>query len=87
MALTVSHRPYHKGLTLLILSEQIKQNMRADPFVTKMELADLLQISPRWVARKMKDLQASGEIRRVGADKNGHWEVLEQSRSLAYGFF
>ena len=58
------------------LSEQIKQNMRADPFITKMELADLLQISPRWVARKMKDLQASGEIRRVGADKNGHWAVL-----------
>lgn len=26
------------------LSEQIKQNMRADPFITKMELADLLQI-------------------------------------------
>ena len=59
------------------LSEQIKQNMRADPFITKMELADLLQISPRWIARKMKDLQASGEIRRVGADKNGHWEVVE----------
>ena len=58
------------------LSEQIKQNMRADPFITKMELADLLQISPRWVARKMKDLQASGEIRRIGADKNGHWAVL-----------
>ena len=64
------------------LSEQIKQNMRADPFITKMELADLLQISPRWVARKMKDLQASGEIRRVGADKNGHWEVVEQSQSV-----
>ena len=59
------------------LSEQIKQSMRADPFITKMELADLLQISPRWVARKMKDLQSSGEIRRVGADKNGHWEVVD----------
>ena len=59
------------------LSEQIKQNMRADPFITKIELADLLQISPRWVARKMKDLQASGEICRIGADKNGHWEVCK----------
>ena len=29
----------------------------------------------------MKDLQSSGEIRRIGADKNGHWEVVEQSRS------
>ena len=59
------------------LSEQIKQNMKADPFITKMELADLLQISPRWIARKMKDLQASGEIHRVGADKNGYWEVCK----------
>ena len=55
---------------------QIKQNMNADPFITKMELADILQVSPRWIARKIKELQASGEIRRVGADKNGHWEVI-----------
>ena len=24
-----------------------------------------------------KELQEQGEIRRVGADKNGHWEVLK----------
>ena len=30
----------------------------------------------RWVARKMKDLKEAGEIRRVGADKNGYWEVV-----------
>ena len=64
------------------LSEQIKQNMRADPFITKMELADLLQISPRWIARKTKDLQASGEIRRIGADKNGHWEIVDRGRKI-----
>lgn len=29
----------------------------------------------------MKDLQASGEIRRVGADKNGHWEVVDSNES------
>jgi len=54
---------------------QIKQNMNADPFITKMELAEILQVSPRWIARKIKELQESGEIRRIGADKNGHWEV------------
>ena len=59
------------------LSLQIKQNMKADPFITKKELAELLQVSPRWIARKMKDLQAAGEIRRVGADKNGWWDVLK----------
>ena len=59
------------------LEMQIKQNMRADPFITKMELSELLQVSPRWIARKMKDLQTAGEIRRVGADKNGWWDVLK----------
>lgn len=58
------------------LALQIKSNLRADPFMTYVELAELLQVSESSIARKMKDLQASGEIRRVGADKNGHWEVV-----------
>jgi len=57
------------------LALQIKSNLNADPFMTYVELAELLQVSESSIARKMKDLQASGEIRRVGADKNGHWEV------------
>ena len=59
------------------LALQIKSNLNADPFVTYVELAELLQVSESSIARKMKDLQASGEIRRVGADKNGHWEVCK----------
>ena len=48
--------------------------------MTYVELAALLQVSESSIARKMKDLQASGEIRRVGADKNGHWEVVKNRR-------
>ena len=55
---------------------QIKENLKADPFITYVELADLLQMSQSTIARKVKDLQEAGEIRRVGADKNGHWDVL-----------
>ena len=62
------------------LALQIKSNLRADPFMTYVELAALLQVSESSIARKMKDLQASGEIRRVGADKNGHWEVVKNRR-------
>ena len=58
------------------LALQIKSNLRADPFMTYVELAELLQVSESSIARKMKDLQSAGEIRRVGADKNGHWEVV-----------
>ena len=59
------------------LALQIKSNLQADPFMTYLELAELLQVSESSIARKMKDLQALGEIRRVGADKNGHWEVCK----------
>ena len=45
--------------------------------MTYVELAELLQVSESSIARKMKELQASGEICRVGADKNGHWEVCK----------
>ena len=59
------------------LALQIKSNLNADPFMTYVELAELLQVSASSIARKIKYLQASGEIRRVGADKNGHWEVCK----------
>ena len=58
------------------LGIQIKMNLSADPFITYQELAENIQVSERSIARKMKDLQSAGEIRRVGADKNGHWEVV-----------
>ena len=59
------------------LGVQIKSNLSADPYVTYEELADILQVSPSSIARKMKELQAAGEIRRVGADKNGWWNLLK----------
>lgn len=59
------------------LALQIKENLKADPFITYGELAEILQVSQSSIARKMKELQSSGEIRRVGADKNGYWEVKD----------
>jgi DNA-binding Lrp family transcriptional regulator len=55
---------------------QIKANLKADPFITYNELAEILQVSPSSIARKMKALQEAGEIRRMGADKNGYWLVV-----------
>ena len=59
------------------LGVQIKVNLSADPFITYEELADVLQVSSSSIARKMKELQSAGEIRRVGAAKNGWWDVLK----------
>ena len=60
------------------LAVQIKANLEADPFITYVELSELLAIPPRTLARRMKEFQKAGEIRRVGADKNGYWEVISK---------
>ena len=59
------------------LGLQIKANLQADPFVTSKELSEILNIPLRTIERKMKALREAGQIRRVGAAKNGHWEVNE----------
>ena len=47
-----------------------------DPNVTIPQVAEKLGKHVRGIAKHFGNLQAEGYIRRVGADKNGHWEVL-----------
>ena len=58
------------------LALQIIANLKADPFVSYDELSELMGVPRRTVARRIKELADAGRIRRVGAAKNGHWEVL-----------
>ena len=53
--------------------------MKADPFVTADELADLLGVSRRTVLRAIAKLRQEGRIARVGSDKTGHWVVADTS--------
>lgn len=36
-------------------------------------------ISRATVANYMKSLNEAGEVKRVGSDKDGHWDVLKHS--------
>ena len=47
-----------------------------DPNVTIPQVAEKLGKHVRGIAKHFGNLQAEGYIRRVGADKGGHWEVL-----------
>ena len=47
-----------------------------DPNVTIPQVAEQLGKHVRGIAKHFANLQAEGYIRRVGADKGGHWEVL-----------
>ena len=59
-----------------VLSEAIKENLKADPFVTTDELAEILQLSRRTVSSELKRLSEIKAIERLGSRKTGYWKVL-----------
>jgi Fic family protein len=50
-----------------------------DNHVTRQEMADQMGKSVRSVARAIKRLQDSGRLKRIGSDKAGHWEIIDDS--------
>ena len=46
--------------------------------MTTAVLSSILGISERAVSKQLKNLQVQGRLRRIGPDKGGHWEVLEE---------
>ena len=46
--------------------------------MTTQELAEMLGISRRAVAKHIAALQASGRVLHIGPDKGGHWEIVEK---------
>ena len=51
-----------------------------NPYITQSELAKILEISLVHVNKNMKKLQEKGLIRRIGPDKGGHWEVVDNEQ-------
>ena len=56
--------------------DTVLQNIKADPFITAGEMAEILGVGLATVKRRLGKLQQEGRIKRVGSDKTGHWEVL-----------
>lgn len=50
--------------------------LTANPLLTRQQLADAIGKDIRTIGRALAKLQHAGNIRRVGSDKTGHWEVL-----------
>ena len=59
-----------------LLDLQILWNMKSNRFITGKELAVVLGREERTIERHIKSLREANIVNRVGADKNGYWDVL-----------
>ena len=57
--------------------ERILSYLRAEPSLTRRELAERTGITPDGIKYHLRELKAAGVIRRVGSDRAGRWEVLK----------
>lgn len=59
-------------------SQMIIDMIRQNPDVTTTEMAEKIGISRRSIAKITNKLQTDGVILRVGARKDGHWELVDR---------
>lgn len=64
------------GLNVGIKEKVILRRIAADPRVSARQLAQDMKLSGRQCERLLAQLRDKGYIRRVGANKNGFWEIL-----------
>ena len=76
----ITAKPYknHSKITVNLTKVQqgILEAIDKDKNISQTELAQKLSLTRETINRNMKKLKYQGLIKRVGADKNGYWEVL-----------
>lgn len=60
------------GTINIVLEEIKKQNN-----ITQKELAKNTNISLRTIKRVISDLKQNGQIKRIGSNKKGYWQILK----------
>jgi len=51
--------------------------MKENPNITTIELAEILEVSRRAIAKQIAKLKEQGKLKRVGPDKGGYWKVID----------
>jgi ATP-dependent DNA helicase RecG len=57
-------------------SEKILKLLRDSPTMTAREIAQHIGISQRAIEKQIDKVKRDGNLRRVGPDKGGYWQVL-----------
>ncbi|MBX3245233.1 MAG: Fic family protein [Acidobacteria bacterium] len=56
---------------------EVLELIKEKPEITRSELSEKLGINPSAIQKHIQKLKAEGKIERVGADKGGHWKIVE----------
>lgn len=62
-------------------AEKILKLIESNPQITVRELTKIVGLSRRGVEKNIKKLQEHGILKRVGPDKGGHWEIINEGQS------
>lgn len=56
--------------------QKILKAIKDNPFIIQDELSKVIGLSRKSIIKNMNKMKDNGLIKRVGAAKNGHWEIL-----------
>ena len=62
------------------LENDIILELKLNPKITRKELSLKLHIGTTSVYRILNNLKEKKKIKRVGPDKGGHWEIIEEDK-------
>lgn len=65
------------GINVGINEQRVLDALRADATLSAVKIGQLLGITTRQAERLLASLREKNLIRRVGANKNGHWEIIK----------
>ena len=57
--------------------EKLKEIIASNPSITAYELAAIFSVTTKTIKRDLIMLKETGQVRRVGSDKSGYWEVVK----------
>ena len=58
---------------------QILKEIAQNPYVTRIDLSQKLQLSDATIKRNISNLKSKKIIERVGANKNGYWKIINKA--------
>ena len=61
--------------------QKIIQLIAANPKISKREMSNKIEISSTAIDKNIKSLKDKKIIKRIGSDRSGHWEIIDQTNN------